>query len=259
MIIPVLMYHEIAENNVSRNRYVVTKETFILQMEYLRKQGYTAVTINELAKGLSGDIKPVMVTFDDGFDTDYIVALPILQKYGLKSIHFITTDYIGNKGYMTWVQIQGLKEKGFSIQSHTKSHNLLTRLSEEEIRQELLSSKDIIVRETGENPLALSLPRGEKPKEIKALLEECGYRYFFTSKPGINFVSEGDEIVEFGRIPIFNNIDIEYFQEIVSGGKYFYYRQLIKFMIKQFLKQVIPYKIYYKLWEMFNKKEKEDL
>ena len=240
MIIPVLMYHQMIGNHKSPNRYMITIQEFERQMKYIKNNGYQPIGIEDFEMRLNRFVNPVMITFDDGFETDLTIALPIMQKYGFKSTHFIVTDYIGTKGYMNWEQVQVLKERGMSIHSHTKSHRLLDWLDEAEAKEELSLSKSIIEKKMGNQVIALSLPRGCGSSKMKGLLKECRYRYLFTSWPDINNFSEKNaEIFEVGRVFISGNMNLENFKKALRGDKTFYRKNQVYFLVKKLLKKII--------------------
>lgn len=239
MLIPVLMYHKIVNSNKVKNKYEVTRGRFSMQMKFLKDKGYQSMSIKDLEIGLSENIKPVMITFDDGLETDFTVALPILRMLGLKSIHFIPTDYIGGERYMNWKQIGILIRSGAAIHSHAKTHRKLKELSDNEITQEILISKDRIKEETGVTPNALALPLGSRPNKIKSLLEECGYRYLFNSRPLVSNFLGTERISEFGRARITEHFDLKSFQSALNPGSLFYHRQKIIYMLKIPLKKML--------------------
>lgn len=238
MLIPVLMYHKVIEGNIVSNKYEITKNRFILQMQYLKDRGYHPIIVEELKSNLNAYEKPVIITFDDGSLTDFTVALPVLQQYGLKSIHFIPTDHIGTERFMSWDKVRKLKDAGVSIQSHTVTHRQLDKLPDEEIKQELLISKYKIEKEMGHVPIALALPMGNRPQLIKELLEECGYHFLFTSRPCINNFTGNEAVSEFGRLRITENMDLKHFEEILTPGSLFYRKEQLIFMIKKPLKKI---------------------
>lgn len=238
MQIPVLMYHKVIKGRQIGNKYEITRDKFKEQMQYLKENGYNAISIEDLKNDLSGYKKPIMITFDDGSETDFTVVFPVIQEYGLKSIHFIPTDYIGRERSMNWDQVRQLENEGASIQSHTITHRQLDRLPEEEIKKELILSKDKIEKEMGRIPIALALPMGSRPQRIRQLLEECEYRYLFTSRPCINNFTGNEAVSEFGRIRITDSIDLKHFEEVLTLGSFFYRKEQLIFMIKKPLKKI---------------------
>jgi len=108
--IPILMYHEISED--IDNDWTITQDLFRKHMFFLKEQGYTPITLNQLNKNLDG--KSVILTFDDGRIGFFKHAYPILKELNFKATIFIVTDWIDNKNipeqekyseFMNWDQI----------------------------------------------------------------------------------------------------------------------------------------------------------
>lgn len=70
--------------------------------------------------------KPVILTFDDGYEDNYTEMLPILEEYGMKATVYVITNQIGQPGYLTWDQLRAMQVRGIEIGSHTANHDPLT-------------------------------------------------------------------------------------------------------------------------------------
>lgn len=95
--VPILLYHHIADET---NENTVTEEQFRSEMELLDRLGYHTVTFDEMAayveKGKELPEKPVCITFDDGYRSNYEIAYPILKEYGMKATIFAVGSTLGN-------------------------------------------------------------------------------------------------------------------------------------------------------------------
>lgn len=79
----------------------------------------------------------VAITFDDGFETDYLITYPLLEKRNMVGTTYITTALIGTEGHLSWDQVQSLKAAGWTVGCHSHTHPRLTELTEQEIRAEM--------------------------------------------------------------------------------------------------------------------------
>jgi len=252
LYLPVLMYHNICEGK-PQNSYAIPNESFEEQMHYLSQNGFKTITPDEIAglEETSGK-KYLIITFDDGYETDLTLALPILTKYGFKGVSFVTTGLLGTNNYMNWEQIYKLKKKGFSIQSHTHTHPLLKSLSDVMIKQELAISKKTIEDKLKTEVTCLSLPGGSYSKEAKEIALSQGYRYIFNSNPAINIIN--DRTINFlGRIPITYKVSLEKFKKIVNLDNKTISQLKLSYSIKNIIKTCLGEERYYNLWSQHNK------
>ena len=166
--IPILMYHEVwaemtQESQIRHTNpaYIVARQTFEEQMQYLHDNEFRTLTLDEYLEGSRhNDRKRVIITFDDGWHNNYSQAFPTLKTLGLKATIFVATDFIGQKDYMDWAQLKEMQDAGISVQSHTASHGALTEKSELEIKEELSLSKKNIEDRLGTPVQYLSAPHG---------------------------------------------------------------------------------------------------
>ena len=105
-------------------------------------------------------------TFDDGGVSFLTLAAPILEKYDLKGIFFISTKYINTPLFLTSAQLQELSDRGHHIGSHAHSHKQLTTLSENEITKEWVNSINLIKLYTTTN-ISASIPNGDENSIVR--------------------------------------------------------------------------------------------
>ena len=159
--IPVLMYHALGDNPWSSiTGLFVRPAEMEKQLKYLQDNGFTTVTFEDMNR-LSEIQKPVMLTFDDGYDDNYTLLFPLLKKYNAKATIFVITDLIGTEHYLSEAQIREMSDSGYcSIQSHTATHPNLSDIGGEALEKELTVSKDRITEITGKTPFVLCYPNG---------------------------------------------------------------------------------------------------
>ena len=149
--IPVLMYHALEDDahpsgatDAGEQLYVLEVSSFREQMSYLHREGYRAFLLEELRALGEWPDKAIVLTFDDGHESNSSLALPILQECGFKAKFFITTGWIGTPNFMNKEQIRGLHRAGMGIGSHGVTHRFLSDLPEAEVRAELIDSKTVL-------------------------------------------------------------------------------------------------------------------
>jgi len=130
VIVPILLYHHIGYSLQGDTTYYVRPEVFDQQMNLLYQWGYQTISVDLLVRAITqgADLppKPVLLTFDDGSESVYERALPIMQRYRFTGAAYIVYYYIGLTNYMNPDQIRGLAAAGWEIGSHGLSHKDLT-------------------------------------------------------------------------------------------------------------------------------------
>jgi len=132
--LPILMYHHIGYVSPQADRITddltVTPEDLTEQIKWFSEQGYKSISLQNLYDYTQGHFvlptKPVIFTFDDGYDDALTKAVPILKKYGFSGSFAIITSYpgttLGTNTYASWDKIKQAAEQGMEIVSHTSSH-----------------------------------------------------------------------------------------------------------------------------------------
>lgn len=200
----VLNYHQVANNP---NSLAVQISDFDTQMKFLAESGCITITPDELYAGLNGEIelppKPVLITFDDGYTDNYTNAFPILKRYNLRATIFVIPAFTSvYPNYMTWEQLKEMEANGITIESHTLTHPKLEELPDDEIRNELLNSKNLLEENLGHPVEFLAYPTGTYNLHIAGIAQDIGYKGAFTIKYGV--VDKGSNFFALERVPIFN-------------------------------------------------------
>ena len=200
----VLNYHQVQTAN---SALAVAEKDFDAQMNYLSSHGYVSITPDELYSGLNGEFelppKPVLITFDDGYLDNYTNAFPILKYYGMRATIFVIPAFVGNyNNYLTWEQLLEMEEHGITVESHTMNHYKLEELPDDEIRSELLNSKQLLEEKLGHPVEFLAYPTGTYNLHIAGIAKSVGYKGAYTIKYGN--VDLGSNFYALERVPIFN-------------------------------------------------------
>ena len=189
--IPVLTYHHIGSGN---GWLYVSEADFEQQLVYLRERGYKTISVAELAEGLSGRTKlpdrPIVLTFDDGYDDNYQAALPVLLRQGMRASFFVVTGKMGQPGYLSWPQAAQMRDQGMEIGSHTVHHYTLTEINLKEMERELRGSRLMLESNLSITKAVFANPFGETAPAVVALLEKTGYQAAGSSVVGLNRAGE---------------------------------------------------------------------
>lgn len=151
----VLMYHAVtAENLRDPQQQSVSVRQFCEQLETLQTLRVRWVSLEEGLRRLNQgpQEKPmVSVVFDDGYVGVHDLALEPLRRHQVPATLFLATGFVGKSAFpksqtpwgrpLTWPEVEHLAKSGFIIGSHSHTHRVFTRLSAQEIRQELRTSK----------------------------------------------------------------------------------------------------------------------
>jgi peptidoglycan/xylan/chitin deacetylase (PgdA/CDA1 family) len=112
---------------------------------------------SQLSNGIANQQKVVILTFDDGYESQYSNAKPILDKYDFKATFSIVCNYVGNGNRMTWEEIRSLQHEGHDIASHTMNHLDLSKLPPQKVEYEVAQSKQCLL-DQGINPKSFAYP-----------------------------------------------------------------------------------------------------
>lgn len=189
---PVLMYHAVGneEGEDWPKSLIMKPELFEAHLRYLKEQGYTIVTVAELAdrlqSGQSVD-KYVALSFDDGYKNNYSVVLPLLQKYAAKGSFFVINRDIGDDLHMNEQEIKGLIAAGMELGSHTYSHNPLAKIPEKYLVWETDTSRFWLKKKfDGYIVRTLAYPNGSYNDKVIAAAQKYGFYRALTGHVGVN-------------------------------------------------------------------------
>lgn len=177
--IPILLYHDfvttVPDSDPDNFNYINTPQSYEENIKVLLENGYTFISFQELNDANNGKIslpeKPILVTFDDGYASNYEYIFSILKKYNVKVSIFVVTDKIGKevdgKKYLSWEQCKEMQDSGLvEIFSHSKRHVFYDKLPVRQIRDDVIESYKIIEEKLGSKNLKVfAYPYGAYTKE----------------------------------------------------------------------------------------------
>ncbi len=220
--VSILMYHALESEeqpsgarNAGEQRYVLHEDRFREQMEFLHREGFKTVLFEELFSLDEWPDRAVVLTFDDGHESNFRAALPILLHCGFRAEFFITTGFIGTPHFMTKETIKSLGDAGMGIGSHGVSHKYLDDMNAHEIRSELRNSMERLQDITGRKIISFSAPGGRLPRYARGVAEDLGYRIMCTSRPGV--LKRSHPLHNVPRLAVRSNTDIKAYKMMVRG------------------------------------------
>lgn len=306
--VPILQYHRVNSGEDDYFDLAVAPEYFEKQMKCLTRH-YNVISLAELIdrlrQGTPIPKRPAVVTFDDGYRDNYLVAYPILKKYKVPATIFLTVGYIdagrvlwvdrlaymfkttpletleielpelgsGSHIYrlkgiqerlkvvdtftsllktvtedrkndilaelagslrvnmdkvsgslmLTWKQVKEMDANGISFQSHTMTHPILTKVSNEQARSEIVESKRTIQEKTGKPVICLAYPNGgpgDFDDSIVKILADSGYQCAISSLEGLVGVNS-DLYALRRKYPVFNRSSHEFVVNLMEFSSLF--------------------------------------
>ncbi len=201
----VLCYHKIGvpPRGSKLGELWVSPEKFRAQIKFLLKNGYTTLLFSDLKKlraaGTALPEKSVLITFDDGYENNYLDAWPILRELGAKANIFVVFNTIGkvnlwhNPASEPWVnmatleQLREMQDSGvMEYGSHTMNHPHLSALKPEDAAWEMTESKRQLESAFAREMCAFAYPYGDGAyaPEIRKKALEAGYIFDFSFRQG---------------------------------------------------------------------------
>lgn len=207
------MYHSVCEHvgNEKHNKWRVKTNDFEKQMNWFYKNNWKSFTISELVKLDKIPKKSFVITFDDGYEDNYLNAFPILQKYDFKATIYLVPNQktnhweekntsvlsnLLNEKQILEMQNSGLIEFG----SHTLSHVNLSKIDDVQLEKELIESKKEIEKITNKECEAFAYPYGKFDDKIVNAVKKAGYKNATVVKRGL--FEQNDDVFTIKRVGI---------------------------------------------------------
>lgn len=231
--IPILMYHSVSTiSSTDFRRYAVSPDAFKEQMQYLKTNGYTALTVSKyvdaLQSGNSGlPNNPVVITFDDGFEDFYTTVYPILKYYQMPATLYLSTAYIGGtsewlrmegegqRRILSWEQITSFDAALVEIGGHSHTHPKMDSLQSEEIKHEMVWCKQEIENNLGRECRSFAYPFGFYNSECQRQLRAAGYQ----SACAVRYQQSimGEDRFALSRLIVPSDATLNEFRALLSG------------------------------------------
>ncbi len=227
--IPVLTYHRVLTQPPQGSKFniYVSVEELESQIMNLKQRGFEFVTFKNLAEGVRPK-KPVILTFDDGYEDNYQNLLPLLKRHNAKAVIYALVDRAVRNN--CWDMIKGEPEAPLmndaqllechqsglvEIGSHGLRHQHLPQLSDDEVRQEVFDSKLVLEKLLSDEVVSFAYPYGDYGDREAELVREAGYCFGVATVSGP--VKMADDLMRVRRITMFPNTKASKFWRKTSG------------------------------------------
>lgn len=207
------MYHGIGEpaDAAEGARYTVTALELARQLEELAASRLPVLEPDRVLQEDAG----LVLTFDDGEASVARYALPELERRGLRGALFMTTGWLGRRGFLDRGALREIDAAGWLVGSHGHTHRFLSTLDDEELHLELRRSRDVLAELLGFAPRHLSFPGGRTSARVETIARSLGFTTFWSSRPGINRQGAGSEPIR--RTVVRRGEPIERFRKLIQA------------------------------------------
>jgi peptidoglycan/xylan/chitin deacetylase (PgdA/CDA1 family) len=218
--VPILMYHEVSPSpHPAFRRYTVTVRDFSRQMRWLATFGYHAIDMDTLVRARRGEAplptRPVVITFDDGFQGCADHAVPVLRAHGFTAVFYLVADVVGGTSrwlrpelgmelpLMSWDTVRGLAANGFRCGAHSLTHPRLAGLDAARLRAELVDARRRLENELSVPVVHLAYPYGSFDPAVQAAAADAGYSTACSTRPGRS--GADDDLLALRRVTIYGH------------------------------------------------------
>ena len=232
--VPVVMYHRVinkSENEGIHGTYIY-ENIFREHMKYLKENNFSVITFEDLnnigwRNRFDKNKKYIIITFDDGYVDNYELAFPILKKFNFKATIFLMGESTynewdvkadGEKSFplMSVEMIKEMQDYGIEFGAHTFNHPKLNKLSNDEIKHQIVDVKKPLEEKIGREIITFAYPYGILNDYAKKMVEEAGYTFGVATDSGSVCLS--DDLYQIRRIAIFPNTNLFSFKRKVKGN-----------------------------------------
>ncbi|MEP6914024.1 MAG: polysaccharide deacetylase family protein [Acidobacteriota bacterium] len=187
-----LMYHDVYRTAPvegiprSASLYHVSADAFASHLGAIERSGLRVVSARECLSGPGDADDSAVLTFDDGWQGTFDVAMPLLAARGWQATVFVTRDFLGRKGFASAAALRDAAAAGMEIGVHGVTHRMLSACSHAEVVAEFRGCKDYLEGLLGQAVDHASVPGGDATRAVVAGAREAGMRSLATSQPGVN-------------------------------------------------------------------------
>jgi len=210
-----IMYHRFDENKYPSTN--IQMEVFLKQIQLIKDLNYSFIHPEDFENNFNipKKQKKILITVDDAFQSFYEVAWPFLKENKIPFILFVSTEPVGNRGYMTWEQIREVEKEKFAvIGHHSHSHEYLIDKTNEDFEEDIETANRIFNEKIGYVPSLFSYPFGEYSEFMRNYISKK-FTYAFGQHSGVIDVNK--EKFQLPRFPINENYgELKRFTSIIK-------------------------------------------
>ncbi len=210
-----IMYHRFDENKYPSTN--IQLDVFIKHIELIKDLNYEFIHPDDFQKSFNTpkNKKKILLTIDDAFKSFYEVAWPYIKENKIPFILFVSTEPVGNHGYMTWSQIKEIENEKFAIIGHhSHSHEYLIDKSNEDFVKDIETANQIFSEKLSYIPKLFSYPFGEYSEFMRKYISK-NFDYAFGQHSGVIDINK--EKFQLPRFPINENYgEIKRFTSIIK-------------------------------------------
>jgi peptidoglycan/xylan/chitin deacetylase (PgdA/CDA1 family) len=202
-------------------------------MRWLALCGYRAVDMDHLMHARRGadtlPRRPVVITFDDGFQGCVDHAVPVLRAHGFTAVFYLVTGLMGETSrwmrsergpelaVMNWDTARTLAAGGFQCGAHSATHPRLSALDPEACRSELVNARRRLEQELDRPAVHLAYPYGDYDSGVRQMAVDAGYETACSTRPGLS--EADDDLMAVHRITVYGHDSLLDFASRMRTGK----------------------------------------
>ena len=223
VFVPIIMYHSVSKDKAKLCKFIVSPNELEADMQYLQKNGYTAIFVKDLVSYVYDDVplpeKPVILSFDDGYYNNMMYVLPLLKKYNMKAVISVigsstekfsqTSDSGKWYSYFTWDDISELSQSGYiEIGNHTYNmhdngyrRGCCKKWGESDdayakaLDDDILKLQNMLSEKSGVTPITFTYPYGFVCDESIPLLKKMGFKATMTCYERPNYITKDPDVL----------------------------------------------------------------
>lgn len=219
--LPVIMYHQVTDNPKLWSQYAISSAQLESDFKYIKEKGYKAITMAQLIAYCEGDgqlpEKPIILSFDDGYESFVTIVEPLLEKYDMYAVLAIigsaadlftnVEDHHLDYSHLSWPQIEKLSQNPrVELQNHTydlhtndrgrkgcmKKSGESPQHYEAVVRTDIEKMQELLYEHTGRRPDTMVFPFGAFSDETVEIVKEMGFKAVFTCREKLNYIKKGE-------------------------------------------------------------------